>query len=234
MKFNTMLVFILLVISIHAEELKDKKLLFSCHDIKENIFLYGQTEKSIQKIMIESNSDAIENTAIWFPTNQIKGKFYNESFSRGVQTIIKFKIDNFKYVFEDSIIARGINEIPSQNIVKKVLVISPDQKKSHITCRQSNDGVKGGTELFFEKGDLFDEYENNAVDDNTKSISVLKSKSPLYREPSESSKSKMYLIAGDKVKLLDTKTDTSGQKWYYISYQGKKEIKAWIKAEAVK
>lgn len=56
----------------------------------------------------------------------------------------------------------------------------------------------------------------------------------LYKEPSESSKSKMYLITGDKVKLLDTKTDDVGQEWYYISYQGKKEIKAWIKAEAVK
>ncbi|MDD2782272.1 hypothetical protein [Sulfuricurvum sp.] len=59
-------------------------------------------------------------------------------------------------------------------------------------------------------------------------------KTYLSKFPSESSQSKMYLIASDKVKLLDTKTDESGQEWYYISYQGKKEIKAWIKAEAVK
>ncbi len=65
-------------------------------------------------------------------------------------------------------------------------------------------------------------------------IKTLIVKSLLYKEPSESSQSKMYLIAGDKVKLLDTKTDDEGQKWYFISYQGKKEIKAWIKAEAVK
>lgn len=62
----------------------------------------------------------------------------------------------------------------------------------------------------------------------------LKLKSSLYKSPSESSITKMYLLAGDKVNLLDTKTDENGQEWYYISYQGKKEVKAWIKAEAVK
>lgn len=69
---------------------------------------------------------------------------------------------------------------------------------------------------------------------NKEKLSTLLMKTFLYKESSESSQSKMYLIAGDKVKLLDTKTDKSGQEWYYISYQGKKEIKAWIKAEAVK
>lgn len=60
------------------------------------------------------------------------------------------------------------------------------------------------------------------------------SKSNLYKSPVESSQTKMYLIVGDKVTLLDEQTDNAGQKWYYISYQGKKEIKAWTKAEAVK
>lgn len=68
---------------------------------------------------------------------------------------------------------------------------------------------------------------------NSKTSPIL-SKSHLYKEPSKSSLSKMYLIPGDKVTLLDTKTDEAGQEWYYISYQGKKEIKMWIKAEAVK
>ncbi|MDD5212445.1 MAG: hypothetical protein PHV62_08510, partial [Sulfuricurvum sp.] len=68
----------------------------------------------------------------------------------------------------------------------------------------------------------------------TMTIKTLIAKSPLYKELSESSQSKMYLIAGDKVILLDSKTDGAGQEWYYISYQGKKEIKMWIKAEAVK
>ena len=43
----------------------------------------------------------------------------------------------------------------------------------------------------------------------------------------------MYLVKGDKVTLLDEKTDESGQKWYFINYKGKKELNMWIKAEAV-
>ena len=44
---------------------------------------------------------------------------------------------------------------------------------------------------------------------------------------------KMYLIKGDKVTILDEETDNSGQKWYFINYKGKKELNMWIKAEAV-
>ena len=56
------------------------------------------------------------------------------------------------------------------------------------------------------------------------------SKSTLYKTPNQSTK--MYLIKGDKVTLLDEKTDSSGQKWYFINYKGKKELNMWIKAEA--
>lgn len=62
----------------------------------------------------------------------------------------------------------------------------------------------------------------------------LHSKTILYKSPLLSSQTKSYLIKGDKVTLLDTKIDKAGQKWFKISYKGKKEIKAWIKAESVK
>ena len=48
-----------------------------------------------------------------------------------------------------------------------------------------------------------------------------------------SNPTKMYLIKGDKVTLLDEKTDDSDQKWYFINYKGKKDLNMWIKAEAV-
>ncbi|WP_386695032.1 hypothetical protein [Lonepinella sp. MS14435] len=41
-------------------------------------------------------------------------------------------------------------------------------------------------------------------------------------------KSKLYLIQGDKVKILASVGD-----WYFINYKGKKDINMWIKAEAV-
>ena len=56
-------------------------------------------------------------------------------------------------------------------------------------------------------------------------------KTYLHKIPNK--KTKMYLIKGDKVTLLDEKTDASGQKWYFINYKGKKELNMWIKAEAV-
>ncbi|MCF6190292.1 MAG: hypothetical protein L3J51_07430 [Cocleimonas sp.] len=56
-------------------------------------------------------------------------------------------------------------------------------------------------------------------------------KSYLYKSPNKPTK--MYLIKGDKVTLLDEETDNSGQKWYFINYKGKKDLNMWIKAEAV-
>ncbi|PLY05390.1 MAG: hypothetical protein C0625_15290 [Arcobacter sp.] len=51
-------------------------------------------------------------------------------------------------------------------------------------------------------------------------------KQPLYKTPPI--KTKMYLIKGDKVEILEEKDD-----WYYILYHGKKDIKAWIPKSAV-
>ncbi len=56
-------------------------------------------------------------------------------------------------------------------------------------------------------------------------------KTYLYKSPNKPTK--MYLIKGDKVTLLDEKTDNSGQKWYFINYKGKKDLNMWIKAEAI-
>jgi len=220
--------------SIHADGIMNQEVFFSCNTKNEKIILYGIQEKNSKKIRIETDIESIDNMSKWLPLNQINGKLYSESFSRGAQSVIVLKINGSQYIFEDSIVAKGINEKPSHNIIKTVNIIKSDKNKIQLNCVKSDDGIKASAYRFFEQGDMYSEYENNAVDINTKSVLVLKLKSLLYKEPSESSKSKMYLIAGDKVTLLDTKVDNFGQEWYYISYQGKKEIKAWIKAEAVK
>ena len=56
-------------------------------------------------------------------------------------------------------------------------------------------------------------------------------KTYLFQSPNKPTK--MYLVKGDKVTLLDEKTDDSNQKWYFINYKGKKDLNMWIKAEAV-
>ena len=59
----------------------------------------------------------------------------------------------------------------------------------------------------------------------------IKEKSYLYSD--DLMKSNMYLIKGDKVKILKDKLDDKGIKWYLINYKGKKEINMWIKADSV-
>lgn len=57
-------------------------------------------------------------------------------------------------------------------------------------------------------------------------------KSYLYSSIEDEYPSKMYLIKGDKVKILD-ESFTDSNKWYLINYKGKKEINMWIKADSV-
>ncbi|KYK84072.1 hypothetical protein SA3033_04320 [Aggregatibacter actinomycetemcomitans serotype d str. SA3033] len=59
----------------------------------------------------------------------------------------------------------------------------------------------------------------------------IKYKSILYVNPNE--KSNMYLIKGDKVRIIKDKLDDKGIKWYFINYKGEKEINMWIKADSV-
>lgn len=62
-------------------------------------------------------------------------------------------------------------------------------------------------------------------------LAKVKYKSILYLSPDK--KTNMYLIKGDKVKVLKDKLDDKGRKWYFINYKGKKEINMWIKADSV-
>ena len=46
-------------------------------------------------------------------------------------------------------------------------------------------------------------------------------------------KTSMYLIKGDRVKIIKTAFDADGTRWYFINYKGKKKINMWIKADSV-
>ncbi|KOE65074.1 hypothetical protein [Aggregatibacter actinomycetemcomitans] len=63
------------------------------------------------------------------------------------------------------------------------------------------------------------------------SYTKIKEKSYLYSD--NLIKSNMYLIKGDKVRIIKDKLDDKGIKWYFINYKGKKEINMWIKADSV-
>lgn len=60
-------------------------------------------------------------------------------------------------------------------------------------------------------------------------LKICSEKQLLYKSPSFSSITKMYLIKGDKVELIEEKDN-----WLHIIYHGKKDIDAWIQKEAAK
>ena len=61
---------------------------------------------------------------------------------------------------------------------------------------------------------------------------TVKAKATLFTTPDESSKTKAYLIAGDRVKKIQNSPDNE---WINIGYINKKRtpLVAWIKAETV-
>ncbi|MGB6327805.1 MAG: hypothetical protein WBF48_02665 [Halarcobacter sp.] len=67
---------------------------------------------------------------------------------------------------------------------------------------------------------------NNKVRKKHFYINIQPKRQALYKTPP--TKTKMYLIKGDKVEILEEKDD-----WLYILYRGKKDIKAWIPKSAV-
>ncbi len=71
----------------------------------------------------------------------------------------------------------------------------------------------------------------NAVGDspNEKTYTVTKDKLYLYDSMSESTKTKMYLIKGDKAEILTEVKNSDGKHWIYLKYKGKKTIIKWVK-----
>lgn len=61
---------------------------------------------------------------------------------------------------------------------------------------------------------------------------LIKQKTYLYSNPLEENKTKMYLIKGDSVTLLDEEFG-GDQQWYLIKYKGGKELIKWIKSEGI-
>ncbi|MCK5662086.1 MAG: hypothetical protein KAI17_01300, partial [Thiotrichaceae bacterium] len=67
------------------------------------------------------------------------------------------------------------------------------------------------------------------IEDSTKSITVLKAH--LYEDANETTRTKMYLILADKVKVLDRKKASDNSRWLFIRFEGKKVLEKWIRAE---
>ncbi|WP_372651619.1 hypothetical protein [Aggregatibacter actinomycetemcomitans] len=74
-------------------------------------------------------------------------------------------------------------------------------------------------------------YEIGLCEKSLNVTKIIKNKVYLYNDNLKLSK--MYLVKGDEVIILNESIDDNGQKWYFINYKGKKEINMWIKADSV-
>ena len=117
----------------------------------------------------------------------------------------------------------GVNELSNrllnENNRNDKLLNKGDVVKSEYSLNGKSIVKRDG--LFFEVGnDYLDPYF------------YMNSKSYLYSKPNEINKSNMYLVKGDRIKIMDESINHS-VRWYFINYKGKKEINMWIKADSV-
>lgn len=61
---------------------------------------------------------------------------------------------------------------------------------------------------------------------------IVVAKAPLYDKPDADSKTKMYLIKGDKPTLLDYRENEDGSEWFLIRFNGKKLVEKWVEWSA--
>ena len=143
--------------------------------------------------------------------------------------LIKAKVENDKAYFQPvKLIVEGDVDSNGSLTIKYLgekIVISDFSPPDY--CGLFTD-ITGVYNLKDRNDFLLTEYFSSSSLDEL--VFIIKNKSYLYKN---NQKTQMYLIKGDKVTLLDEKTDASGQKWYFINYKGKKELNMWIKAEAV-
>ncbi|MBN6067231.1 hypothetical protein HYE54_00100 [Aggregatibacter actinomycetemcomitans] len=117
----------------------------------------------------------------------------------------------------------GVNELSNKLLNKgdrsKLLLNKGDVVKSEYSLEGKS---------VVRKGDVFLEIDNNYLDP----YFDMRLKSYLYSKPDITYKSNMYLIKGDRIRVMDEYIN-NGVLWYFINYKGKKEINMWIKADSI-
>ena len=66
-----------------------------------------------------------------------------------------------------------------------------------------------------------------------KQVSIKSLRAWLYNKADETTRTKMYVIVGDKVKVLKTAKGDNNSEWLFIHFKGKKVLEKWIKKETI-
>uniref|UniRef100_UPI0035A0AB70 hypothetical protein n=1 Tax=Glaesserella sp. TaxID=2094731 RepID=UPI0035A0AB70 len=167
-------------------------------------------------LRVDLASDNIEEK---LPNSNLSDEYINNNCE--LNYFFESSLDGFIERFHEN----NINIINGVERYKKLMLIHPYENK---TKKQYISIIKKLSELNLKEEK---EYIENNIKKEENNIGVIINKSYLYS--SIGNKSNMYLVKGDKVKILKKQKDTSSNNWYFINYKGKKDINMWIKAEAV-
>jgi len=72
----------------------------------------------------------------------------------------------------------------------------------------------------------------DSPDNIDKTVTITIKKAPLYDDADETTKSKMYLVEGDKATVLERKKLSDNSRWMLIRYEGTNVVEKWLKVEA--
>jgi hypothetical protein len=179
-----------------------------------NEYNYSEYKKTFDEKVYFCNKGVFSNPMIVLINAKINIVCSLPNVENGVSYEEYYQFENFSTLDDIllSIEKRYLNN--DDNSIKKDYIFKP--QKDIPTLKNYTD------ENFSE--DYLDKNYKEFKKINKKIIHL--TKQPLYSEPQI--KTKMYLVKGDKVEILEEKDD-----WLYILYKGKKDIKAWIPKSAV-
>ena len=200
--------------------IKDEKnqiIIIDLLDTENKMMVFSKNETDYKKTFDERLYFCKSNNIVWFQNIYFKNDNYiiscfSNYVDRGQRDIsLYFNYKNLKLVKitredgdQEGVLRASYQFIPEVNIP----ILSDFKSKS------------------FADNYLSKNYKNFIKINSLNEKQILPDKQPLYKTPPI--KTKMYLIKGDKVEILEEKDD-----WLYILYKGKKEIKAWILKSAV-
>ncbi|QFR50374.1 hypothetical protein FJR48_11810 [Sulfurimonas lithotrophica] len=194
---------------------KDKKeqiIAINLLEIENRLIIFQKDNKDYKQIFNEKLYFCKNSNIAWFLDIYIENQNYQiKCFSNYVDRVqrditLYFNIHNFKLsnitIYDSNnqgIIQTSYNYIPTQEVL---------------------------TLYDFKDENVYNKYIMKTLKNTNNLKTIQPKKQPLYKSPNV--KTKMYLIKGDNVEVLEEKND-----WLNILYHGNKDIKAWIPKSAV-
>ena len=212
---------ILVTIDGNSFKLKDAPLL---EEIKETVSIVGK--ESI--IVIDDynfdgyNDIGIANAVGYGGVNIFRNYYFYEPKDKSFHNYLK---DVGTLEIEGKTLSSTVKSGPFYYQVQYEIIDNKPYKKLEKKLLFDILGISDIVQQFDTKGKVIKNYFDPEY------LTILSEKAYFYNKPKDSEKTKVYVIKGDKVKVIDTEESYS---WVKIEYKSKKRVyKKWIKVDAI-